>query len=151
MARREPTDGPEFPLLYDAQEFGLQLHGQLPDFVKEGGAAVREVEQPRFAHNGTGECAFGVPEQFALDQAARQCRAVHRHERRTILAVNSAGDDLFPRASLAEDEYWPARPLQSLDLAQDFLHAGRITDGLRARHRMHFQHHLACIVAKPTG
>src|SRR5207249_8448713 len=71
----------ELALLEHTQELHLRLRGQLPDLVQEDRPAVRELEAAGPAFRGAGEGALLVAEELALDEPARQGRAVHLDQR----------------------------------------------------------------------
>ncbi len=75
------ADPLELLLLQHAQELGLGLHIHVADFVEEQGAAVRGLEFSFAACNRPGEGTLLMPEQFALDQLARERGAIDRDER----------------------------------------------------------------------
>ena len=64
----------QFAFLQDAQELGLDLRGNLADFVQEDGAAVGQFKAAFALGEGAGERAFFVAEEFALDEVFREWR-----------------------------------------------------------------------------
>ncbi|MNP10570.1 hypothetical protein D3C76_1027260 [compost metagenome] len=80
--RLDRAHSTNFTFLQHAQQARLGLQWQLTDFIEEQGAAIRRFHQAGTAGAGAGECAFLVAEQFRLDQAFRNGRAVHRDHRR---------------------------------------------------------------------
>ncbi len=98
----------ELLLLEHAQELRLRLERELADLVEEDAAAVGELEPPAPLLGRAGEGALLVAEELALDQLARQRRAVHRHERplaARAAVVDRARDELLAGAGLAEDQH----------------------------------------------
>ena len=73
-------------MLEHREELGLQLQREIADLVEEDRAPVGHLEEPLAGLLGVGEGALLVAEQLALDQRARQGRAVHVHERPVGLA-----------------------------------------------------------------
>ena len=63
------ADAFEAALFQDAQEFGLNGHGQLADFVEKKCAVVGEIHFADFAGARAGEGAALVAEEFVFDQA----------------------------------------------------------------------------------
>ena len=74
------SDAADLALLYDAQELGLHLGGQLADVVEEQGAAAGLLEPALVAAAGVGEGSRLVAEQLVLHQARGQGGAVQGHE-----------------------------------------------------------------------
>jgi hypothetical protein len=77
-ARRCPR--PRRCPLGDPQELGLQVQRQLADLVEQQRAAVGRLEAPRPVAGGAREAPLHVPEELALQQLARDRRAVDLHE-----------------------------------------------------------------------
>ena len=50
--------------LQKAQQVGLQLQGQVADFIEEQGAAISRLDPPHLALMGTSKGPFLVPEQL---------------------------------------------------------------------------------------
>ena len=79
-------NGPRVPeslellFLDGAQKFGLQIHGDVADLVQEEGAAIGQFEAAFLLHQGAGESALLVPEEFALQQPGRYGGAVQSNE-----------------------------------------------------------------------
>src|SRR5512145_1857459 len=102
------ADALEGLLLYDAQELGLQLKGQVAYLVEEYGAAVGEFEAPSPILHGVGEGALDVAEQLALEEAFGQRGAVDPDERPVLpirAEVHLLGYELLAYAALAQDEH----------------------------------------------
>src|SRR4030095_7238363 len=74
------SDALELALLENAQEFRLKLLRKVADLVQEQRAAVCQLEAADPACERAREGAFLVPEQLALDHAARERGAVHLDE-----------------------------------------------------------------------
>ena len=98
VLRLQPADPGKLALLEHAQQLGLQLQRQIADLVQEHRALAGGFELAGAPLGRAGEGAALVAEQFALDQAVRDSRAVDRDER------------LAPRAALK----WIARATSSL-------------------------------------
>src|SRR6202030_1949798 len=75
------ADTLELLLLQHAQQFGLRLQRHIADFVEEESAAVGCFELALAARDRAGESSFFVTEQLALDQLARERRAIDRDKR----------------------------------------------------------------------
>jgi len=61
----------EFAFLQHAQQFGLQVEGNLADLVEQQGAAVGEFEPSFTSVGGAGKAPFSWPEELAFDQVLR--------------------------------------------------------------------------------
>ena len=70
----------EAPLLEHAQQLGLRHQRHVADFVEEQRAAVGQLEAAGLAIVRAGERALFVAEDFRLEQAVGQRRAVDRLE-----------------------------------------------------------------------
>ncbi len=70
----------EFLFLQNAQEFGLQLHGQVADFIEEKRAAVGKFEAADFLIDRSGKSAALVAEKFGFEQAAGDGGAIYFHK-----------------------------------------------------------------------
>src|ERR1017187_1553539 len=94
-------------LLQDAQEVELQLRADVADFVEEERAAVRGHEFALAARRGAREGSLLVAEELGLEERLGEGRARHRDERLVVaraFGVDGPGEELLPRAALAEDE-----------------------------------------------
>ena len=67
--------------LEDSQEFGLDFHAHLPEFIQEHRAGVSQFELADFSIRRTGEGTFFVPEEFAFQERRGEGRAVDRDKR----------------------------------------------------------------------
>ena len=67
--------------LEDSEEFGLDFHTHLPEFIQEHRAGVGQFELADFSIGRTGEGTFFVPEEFAFQERRRKGRAVDRDKR----------------------------------------------------------------------
>ncbi len=101
--RSVAADPLERPFLQEAEQLRLHRRPELRDLVEEQGPAVGEFDPSLLARESTGEGAFLVAEQLALEEGLRDRGAVDRDERggtpRTEV-VKGAGDQLFPRSRL---------------------------------------------------
>src|SRR5262249_14212398 len=114
----------------------LRHEVHVADLVEEEGAAVRLLEEAAPLLLRTGERAALVAEQLALDELARDGRAVDLHEgpvgaRRQ--AVDGARDELLARAALARHEDRRLGRRDLLDLVEEALHRRAPPDHLEAR------------------
>ena len=122
----DPLEG---ALLQHAQQLALQVQGNLADFVEEQCAAIGELEPADTVAECAREAALGVAEELALEQVARNRRAVHADHRAGAAAarlVDRAGDQLLPGAGLAGDQHGGVGTGHQLDLPE------RRRDGRRA-------------------
>src|SRR5215472_17889724 len=97
----------KFLFLQNAQQFCLKLQRDVPDFVKEQGALVREFEAPRLLSDGSGECAFLMTKQFTFQKPERDGCAIQFHKSSIPPAaqfVNCARDQFFAGSRLAQNE-----------------------------------------------
>src|SRR5271169_4528738 len=71
-----------FKLLFlqGAQELRLQIHGDVADLVEKQSAMIRQLKPAFFLHQGSGESAFFVTEQFTFHQTRRNRRAVQTNK-----------------------------------------------------------------------
>ncbi len=76
MQQGRPAHALEPPLFEGAKDLGLQRERQLPDLVEKQGAAVRELEFPRFAIRCPGERALLVAKELRFQKVLGDCRAV---------------------------------------------------------------------------
>src|SRR5438874_605576 len=88
----------ELALLQHTKKFRLQVERDLSHFIEEHRAAIGELEAADALTDSAGEGALLMPEQLALEKAARNRGAVQFHER--VVApgaqlVDGAGDELL--------------------------------------------------------
>src|SRR6185503_361015 len=91
-----------------AEELRLRLERHVAALVEEERAAVRRLELPFAPRDRTRERALLVAEELALDQLARERRAVHLDERlrpARPAIVERVRDQLLPRPALAADQH----------------------------------------------
>ena len=94
-------------LLQHAQQFDLHGQRHFADFVEEDGAAVGDFEQAALVLVRSGEGAFQVAEEFALQQSLREGSAVDGDERlggARRADVDGAGYKFFAGAALAVNQ-----------------------------------------------
>jgi hypothetical protein len=99
--RVSPTG--DLTLLQDAQQLRLHRARHLADLVEEDRPAARRLKEPALVPHGVGEGAALVPEEFPLEQALQERRAVHRDERFVAAGsgtMDAARDHLLPRSRL---------------------------------------------------
>ena len=61
----------DLSVFQNAQKLRLQRKRHLPDFIQEQRAAICQFEASRTSDDGSCECAFLMPEDFAFDQSFR--------------------------------------------------------------------------------
>ena len=108
MDRFIAAEALEAPFLEHAQQLGLCHQRHVADFIEEERAAVGKLQAPRLAIVGAGEGAFFVAEDFRLEQAVGQGRAVDRLEifgRASRQLVDHARHDFLAGAGRAEDQH----------------------------------------------
>ena len=76
LDRRMATDAIKVAIREHTQQARLQFGWHVADFVEEQRATIRLLETPTPLCGGAGECTFFVPEQFRLEQIARDSRSV---------------------------------------------------------------------------
>src|SRR5579859_5227890 len=106
--RTVATESLEFLLLQNSQQFGLKFQRDVPHFVKEEGAFVRELKTSRLLRNGSRECSPFVPKQLALQQPEGDGRAIQFNESpfpSAAKVVDGARDQLLARSRLAQDQH----------------------------------------------
>ncbi len=92
------SQGFDFIILEDAQQFGLKMQGHFTDFIQEDGTAVGQFKSAPAVAQRTGKCTLLVAEQFALEQVLWHGRHVDRNEgahRPRALGVNGPGQVLL--------------------------------------------------------
>ena len=95
----------EFLLLEGAEELGLNLKGNVTDFVKEQRPLVRQLDAPDFLRDRPREGAPLVPEE--LEQSARNRRAAQFDEGALApraQVVDGARDQLLAGAGLSQNQ-----------------------------------------------
>ena len=80
MVRLPPTSL-ELPLLQHPQQLGLQVGGNLADFIQQNRAAVGQLEPPFPFVQRPGEGSLFVSKELAFNQVIRDGRAVDLDER----------------------------------------------------------------------
>ena len=93
--------------LQHPQELHLERQGQLSDLVEEEGSVVGLDEEAAPRATGAGERALCVTEEFALEQAVRNCAAVDRNEclcPTWRLGVDGTRQYLFACTALAREK-----------------------------------------------
>src|SRR4030095_16358373 len=71
-------------LAHHAQQFHLRARIDLPDFIEEKCTATGLLKPANAPFVGACECAFLVPEQFALEKLRRKRRAMYNHKFRLV-------------------------------------------------------------------
>ncbi len=75
------ADPVELLLLEKTEEGLLQVHGDIPHFIQEEGAAVGRLQEPLPVLGGAGEGPLLAAEQLGFQQLVGQGAAVFHHER----------------------------------------------------------------------
>ncbi len=118
------ADALEMALLQHAQQLALQLERDFADLVEEQRAAVGELEAADAVAQRAGERALHVAEELALEQFARDRRAVDADQRPVApLArlVDGARDQLLAGAGFAGDHHRGVGRRHQLHLPQRLL------------------------------
>src|SRR2546425_8798655 len=82
--------------LKHAQQLGLGVGVEVPDFVQKKRAALRLLETTNAPNMRTGERATLMSKKFAFQQRLGDSRAIHRNERRVrpvTMLVDRASDE----------------------------------------------------------
>jgi len=125
------ADGAELVFLEGAEEFDLELEGELADFVEKEGAFAGLGEEAMAVGVGAGEGAFDVAEELAFDEVGGEAAAVDDDKGEVAAGagvVDGAGDEFLACAGLAGDEDGLAGGGDVGDLAEELLHAGGVAD-----------------------
>ena len=102
------TQGAELAAFQHPQQFRLQGHGHVADFIQEQGAAVGPGQQAFLGLVRPGEGTLGVAEQFAFQQAVRDGGTVDHHHGAVgpvRHVVDPPGNDVFATAGFALDQH----------------------------------------------
>ncbi len=116
----EPLD---LPILEHAQQLDLHVGWQVADLVEKDRRAIRQFEPADLLRQRAGEGALLPAEQLALDERARNRRAVDAHHDAAApraLLVNLRRDEFLAGTRFAEEQH---RRVSGRDLARLFEHA----------------------------
>src|SRR5271165_7056729 len=71
-----------FKLLFlqGAQQFRLQIHGDVADLVEKQSAVIRQLKPASLLDERPCESTLFMAEQFTFHQTRRNCRAVQAHK-----------------------------------------------------------------------
>ena len=122
MAGGVLADSLEVPFLQDSEQLGLQIEGNLSDFVQEDRAAVSQLKAPDAIADGSSECAARVTEELALEQFFRDRRAVDLDQwptRSRAALVDGACNQLLSRPRFTLDENVGLGRRHQVHLAQE--------------------------------
>src|SRR5215470_13720579 len=114
------------PLLQEAEQLGLKIEGQVPDFIQEERAALGRPYDTFVALRRAGEGSLPIAEQLALDHVPGRCRTVERQkhvESPRAAGVDRAGDKLFARSRLARYQDGDIRGTDLVYLLQHSRHS----------------------------
>ena len=118
-------------LLEHTQQLHLRAAGHFADLVKKQRAGVGQLESSESTFGGACECAFFVPEEFALEQRLRQRADIDRDKRfratRTE-TVNGARDEFLACSAFAFDQHRTRDRRDLLNLDKDFANRLGFTD-----------------------
>ena len=123
------ADALELPLLQHAQQLALQLERDLADLVEKQRAAVGQFEPADAVAQRAGEGALDVAEELALEQFARDRRAVDPDQRPVAAAarlVDGARDQFLAGAGFAGDQHAGVGRRHQFDLPQRLLDRGAL-------------------------
>src|SRR5262249_45932867 len=97
----------ELSLLQCTEQFGLQLHRDIADFIEEERSAISQFQAADLLRNCARECTALVTEKFALQQAGGNRRAIELHEGLMLSVasvVDGTGNQFLACASLAKNQ-----------------------------------------------
>ena len=112
----------ELLLLHRAQQFWLQFQADVPDLIQKQRAPIRKLESALFLHQGSGKRSPLMPEEFALQQAGRNRRAIQFHEIAVVPRtefVNRPRDQFLSGPGLAGDQHCGVGGSHYLHLRKD--------------------------------
>ena len=100
--------------------------------ISSKGSVRRDLEEARLSHRGAAEGAALVSEELRLHHVLGERRTIEIDERpdASRQAMYGAGDELFPRAGLADDEHRRVAHRCALDDRQDRTHWRVLRDDL---------------------
>ena len=130
MRRVLPT-GTNLLFLNGPQEFGLEVDGQLADFVEKHGSAFGDGQKSVLGLIGAGERSFDVAEQFALNQRGHERAAIDGDERLVVEwsgVMNGARHHFLAGAALAENQHGMRTVGGFGDDAVELFHLGGAAD-----------------------
>ena len=125
----------KFAFLQHAQQFRLRGRVQVADFVQKQRASVGQFEFSAARRRGSGERAFFVAEQLALDQLRGNRRAVDFDERaggERTFRVDVRGQQFLSRARFAVQQHARIAARGHGGLFQHSLERGACSDHARA-------------------
>ena len=114
--------------LQGAEKLGLQVDGQVADFVQKQRALAGGFEQTLLGMLRSGERSLDVAEQFGFDQRGNQRGTVHRGKRLILPRpgkMNRARHQFLAGAALSQDQDRIVVLRDFLDQLVHALHAGR--------------------------
>src|SRR5260370_24889357 len=123
----------EFPLLQDAEQFGLQFERNLSYFVQENRAAIGHFEAPNALRDRSCERAFLVSEQLAFQQTCRNGRAAELDERLgapRAKVMNGACNQFLTGTGVSIDEHGRVSRSDRLHLLQHAPQGSTFSDDL---------------------
>ena len=124
----------DFMFLKSAQKLGLQVDGQVADFIQKKGSLASGLEQALLRMLRSRERALHVAEQFGFDQRRNQRGTVHGGKRLIVpraRKMNRARDKFLSGAAFPEDQDGVRMLGNFLDQLVHALHAGRHADRMR--------------------
>ena len=102
------ADRLDFALLQRAQQLGLQIDGQVANFVEEQRALAGGFEQTLLGVLRAGKRALDVAEQLRFDQRGHQRGAIHRRKGLVLARpgkMDRARHQFLARPALAENQH----------------------------------------------
>src|SRR5262245_26827630 len=105
--RLGPPDPLKFAFLKKPQQFGLELVGNVADFIEENRAPVRQFGFASFELKGAGKRPLFMTKKLALQEFFRQADTVDRNKRLVFSiapVMDRAGEYLLAGSALAEQQ-----------------------------------------------
>src|SRR5579863_6551882 len=124
----------KFALLQHAQKLGLRRRRDIADFVEKQVALVGQLKFSGLAGGRSGERAFFVTEQFALQKVFGDGGAINFDEwprRPPRMLVNGTRDKLFAYSAFPADQDRGICRGNTLDGRKDLLHLGAASHDVR--------------------
>src|SRR5579863_865765 len=102
------ADRPYFLFLNRAQQFGLQIHRKISDFIQKESPCIGGFHKPLLRVRGSREGALHMPEKLRFDQRGRQRRAIHRNKGPVLARaqiMDRARDQFLTRSAFSQDQH----------------------------------------------
>src|SRR5579864_1770181 len=101
---------------YSFQEFGLDAHVHVANFIEKDGASIGNLKKPFLGCGGPRKCPFFVSEKLAFQQFTAQAGTIQFHEGLVCsrpVPMHPARQNTFPGTGFSLDEDWALSGHQS--------------------------------------